>query len=343
MTRLNNEPTTDPPPPPITECFLEARASFEKAYGAISPSDAEYRVNDKAYNMLLRSIDVPPFSVTGTEDDVLTLYGIRVVVDHSFDVYTNVLIASNNISGKNSYNFHIPTERQKVKPPRPLQKPGNVSIPPRPDPRITPTTMRGNYPAKQERLVEQYLHKSDRRFVLWGFVKHKWQSLDETDREGYTLTGVMLWFFLWMLSGIFIFVIPWIILSLIGGAVITITVKHLVKGAWNKYFPEYQEFKQESKSKRKTREEQILYGSVPEWFELEIRSRPREQRESFYHPPPEVAHTPYEWIDGEDSGRKYGAWRPVEQMTELAELFDGYEEGPIKPKPETSYGTVKRF
>lgn len=60
------------------------------------------------------------------------------------------------------------------KPPRPLQKPGNVSIPPRPDPRITPTTMRGNYPRKQEWFIKQYLkddlssrHHWLRRLIDW--------------------------------------------------------------------------------------------------------------------------------------------------------------------------------
>lgn len=76
------------------------------------------------------------------------------------------------------------------------------------------------------------------------------------------------------------------------------------------------------KPKRKRKQERIFYGSVPKWFEIEIRSRPRHERESFYHPPPEVIHTPYEWIDGKESGRKHGAWKPIEQMATFGELFE---------------------
>jgi hypothetical protein len=67
-----------------------------------------------------------------------------------------------------------------------------------------------------------------------------------------------------------------------------------------------------TKPKQTHPDEQIIYGNVPKWFEDEMSSRPRNQRESFYHPPPEVIHTPHEWIDGESSGRHYGAWRPIE-------------------------------
>jgi len=150
--------------------------------------------------------------------------------------------------------------------------------------------------------------------------------LDQHDKESCGFIGAMFWFVFWLFSGIFaiqtpvVFMIPWIILSLIGMGVVTIIVKQLVKGAWNKYFPEYQEFKQEYKLQCK--KGRILYGDVPQWFKDEMNSRPFHQRESFNHPPPEVAHTPYEWIDGESSGREYGAWRPVEQMTEGDELFE---------------------
>ena len=129
-------------------------------------------------------------------------------------------------------------------------------------------------------------NKPARQFVLWGFAKHKWQSLDEPDRVGFTMIGFIIWFILWVLSGVFaeiyiVFMIPWIILTVIGMMVFIAVIKHLVKGVWNKYFPEYQEFKQEFKSKRKTNGEQM--DSISDLFEgYEDEEQPPEFHSQFH-------------------------------------------------------------
>ncbi|KKL75747.1 hypothetical protein LCGC14_2051790 [marine sediment metagenome] len=166
----------------------------------------------------------------------------------------------------------IPRRPPRRKPPRPGQPPGNTSTPPKapPAPDLpTRDSSRKSFERKPNWLWKRK-RNPDRSFALWGFAKHKWQSLDETDRVGFSMIGSMIWFTLWALSGALaelsiLFMIPWIALSLIGIAAIGAVVKYLIKGAWNKYFPEYQEFKQEYKSKRKHSTEQM--DSISDLFE----------------------------------------------------------------------------
>ena len=154
---------------------------------------------------------------------------------------------------------------RRFKPPRPGQPPGDTSTPPKAPPappapdRPTRDSSRKSFP------------KRSRNFVLWGFVKHKWQSLDKWDQETFQFFGLIFWFLFWFFSallagkGVIIFIIPWTILTVIGMFAFIAIIKHLVKRAWNKYFPEYQEFKQEYKPKRKTNDKQM--DSISDLFE----------------------------------------------------------------------------
>ena len=120
------------------------------------------------------------------------------------------------------------------------------------------------------------------RFTLWGFIKHKWYSQDKEDREAYTFIGGLFWFVFWASSTIFtakahiVFIIPWAILLLIGAVAITTIIQNGIKNAWNKYFPEYQEFKQEHKSKNTTEQMSALEELFePDW-EFELREQANE-------------------------------------------------------------------
>ena len=94
-----------------------------------------------------------------------------------------------------------------------------------------------------------------RQFAFWGFIKYKWQALDEVDRKLYTLIGEMFGIIFWVSFIILmtkvhsVFVIPAIITFQIGVVAVVMIIKHLIKSIWNKYLPEYQDFKQGHKSK----------------------------------------------------------------------------------------------
>ncbi len=125
-------------------------------------------------------------------------------------------------------------------------------------------------------------HNSDHSFALWGFVKHKWDSLESWDRETFQFFGLIFWFIFWFFStllageGVIIFIIPWAILSLIGVIGFVLIVKRIIKGAWNKYFPEYREFQEEYKSKRKHSVEEMttLSDLFEDYEDDDIKEKP---------------------------------------------------------------------
>jgi len=107
---------------PITNCFDNAQKAFTDMYGAINRGDAEYRITGKVYWMLLQSHDLVfphyPLAHLLDKDKILTLWGVKVVVNNHIDGNKCVLIA-----GGNEYHFEIPEPRKVKRPTAPPPQP----------------------------------------------------------------------------------------------------------------------------------------------------------------------------------------------------------------------------